>query len=83
MRVIHGKGFTEEDRIGYTTQVYGNLVLAIQDLITAAKKMQLNLEHKDHKVPMYVDPFVIIESLLTEDCSRPSLICSEYVLELL
>jgi GTPase SAR1 family protein len=49
MRIIHGKGFTEEDKRSYKTRVYSNVVLAIQTLVKAAKKMQLELTGQDHE----------------------------------
>ena len=50
MRIIHGKGFSEEDCIGYKSQVCSNVVLAIRTLLTAVKYMQLELDSEDHEV---------------------------------
>lgn len=45
MRIIHGRGYTEADRRGFTRLVFQNIVTAIQALIHAMKT--LNIEYID------------------------------------
>ncbi|KAM8744220.1 guanine nucleotide-binding protein subunit alpha-14-like [Acanthopagrus schlegelii] len=45
MRIIHGRGYTEADRRGFTRLVFQNIVTAIQALIHAMKA--LNIEYID------------------------------------
>lgn len=42
MRIIHGKGYNEADRQGFTRQVYQNIMAAIQALIDAMKTLEIN-----------------------------------------
>uniref|UniRef100_A0A4W4G568 Guanine nucleotide-binding protein subunit alpha n=1 Tax=Electrophorus electricus TaxID=8005 RepID=A0A4W4G568_ELEEL len=41
MRIIHGKGFSEEDRSGYTKLVFQNIFTAIQALIQAMETLHI------------------------------------------
>ncbi|AWP15448.1 putative guanine nucleotide-binding protein subunit alpha-14-like [Scophthalmus maximus] len=42
MRIIHGRGYTEDDRRGFTRLVFQNIVTAIQALIHAMKTLQID-----------------------------------------
>ena len=46
MRIIHGQGYTEDDRREYTTLVYQNIFQAIQALCWAVKS--LNIKYEKH-----------------------------------
>ena len=46
MRIIHGQGYTEDDRRGYTKLVYQNIFQAIQALCWAMKN--LNIKYEKH-----------------------------------
>lgn len=50
MRIIHGKGYTSEDRKGYTTLVHSNVVMAIQGLLSGATQLGLELNNSANKV---------------------------------
>lgn len=41
MRIIHGNGYTEADRKGFTRLVFQNIITAIQALIDSMKKLQI------------------------------------------
>uniref|UniRef100_A0A8B9JU37 Guanine nucleotide-binding protein subunit alpha-11 n=1 Tax=Astyanax mexicanus TaxID=7994 RepID=A0A8B9JU37_ASTMX len=41
MRIIHGKGYSEEDRRGFTRLVFQNIFIAIKALIEAMKTLQI------------------------------------------
>ncbi|CAJ1070149.1 guanine nucleotide-binding protein subunit alpha-14-like [Xyrichtys novacula] len=42
MRIIHGKGYNEADRKGFTRLVFQNIVIAIQALIHAMKTLRID-----------------------------------------
>ncbi|KAF7217338.1 guanine nucleotide-binding protein subunit alpha-14 [Nothobranchius furzeri] len=42
MRIIHGQGYNEKDRRGFTRVVFQNIIKAIQDLIDAMKLLELD-----------------------------------------
>lgn len=42
MRIIHGSGYSEADRKGFTRLVFQNIVTAIQALIHAMKTLQID-----------------------------------------
>uniref|UniRef100_A0A8C6S9U8 Guanine nucleotide-binding protein subunit alpha n=1 Tax=Neogobius melanostomus TaxID=47308 RepID=A0A8C6S9U8_9GOBI len=42
MRIIHGNGYSEADRKGFTRLVYQNIIAAIQALIGAMKTLKIN-----------------------------------------
>ena len=44
MRIIHGQGYTEDDRRGYTKLVYQNVFQAIQALCRAMKNLSIQFE---------------------------------------
>ncbi|XP_072516363.1 guanine nucleotide-binding protein subunit alpha-14-like [Salminus brasiliensis] len=41
MRIIHGKGYSEEDRRGFTKLVFQNIFKAVHDLINAMKTLDI------------------------------------------
>lgn len=41
MRIIHGSGYTEADRKGFSCIVFQNIITAIRDLIWAMKTLQI------------------------------------------
>uniref|UniRef100_A0A8C6SLJ8 Guanine nucleotide-binding protein subunit alpha n=1 Tax=Neogobius melanostomus TaxID=47308 RepID=A0A8C6SLJ8_9GOBI len=42
MRIIHGKGYSEEDRKGFTRLIYQNIITAIQALADAMATLEIN-----------------------------------------
>ncbi|XP_028318318.1 guanine nucleotide-binding protein subunit alpha-11-like isoform X2 [Gouania willdenowi] len=42
MKIIHGSGYTEKDKKSYTRLVFQNILTAIQALINAMEKLQIN-----------------------------------------
>lgn len=42
MRIIHGRGYSEADRTGFTRLVFQNIVTAIQALIEAMRTLQID-----------------------------------------
>ena len=60
MRIIHGAGYTEEDRKGYTGQVHSNIFMAIKALVLAMNQLSIRYENSAN----LVNPVVIMCVLL-------------------
>ncbi|XP_060768840.1 guanine nucleotide-binding protein subunit alpha-14-like [Neoarius graeffei] len=41
MRIIHGKGYSEDDRRAFTKFIFQNIFVAVQDMIKAMKNLQI------------------------------------------
>lgn len=50
MRIIHGKGYSNDDRRGYRSLVHSNVVMAIQGLLSGAKQLDLQLSSEANQV---------------------------------
>ncbi|XP_068782882.1 guanine nucleotide-binding protein subunit alpha-14 isoform X2 [Struthio camelus] len=67
MRIIHGSGYTEEDRKGFTKLVYQNIFTAMQAMIRAMDtlKIQYTLEENEDNAQMIreveVDKVTVLE----------------------
>uniref|UniRef100_A0A8C7EGU6 Guanine nucleotide-binding protein subunit alpha n=1 Tax=Nothoprocta perdicaria TaxID=30464 RepID=A0A8C7EGU6_NOTPE len=67
MRIIHGSGYTEEDRKGFTKLVYQNIFTAMQAMIRAMDtlKIKYTLEENEDNVQMIreveVDKVTVLE----------------------
>lgn len=51
MRIIHGSGYTEEDRKSFTKLVYQNIVTAMQSMIRAMEMLKISLTKPENQVP--------------------------------
>uniref|UniRef100_A0A8C7D932 Guanine nucleotide-binding protein subunit alpha n=1 Tax=Oncorhynchus kisutch TaxID=8019 RepID=A0A8C7D932_ONCKI len=60
MRIIHGTGYSEEDKRGFTKLVYGNIVIAVQQMIQAMKTLQIDF--KDHQNISHADKLSRVEA---------------------
>ncbi|XP_021478433.1 guanine nucleotide-binding protein subunit alpha-14 [Oncorhynchus mykiss] len=60
MRIIHGTGYSEEDKRGFTKLVYGNIVIAVQKMIQAMKT--LRIDFKDHQNISHADKLSRVEA---------------------
>ncbi|KAJ6669600.1 hypothetical protein lerEdw1_000149 [Lerista edwardsae] len=49
MRIIHGAGYTEEDRKGFTILVYQNIFTAMHSLIKAMDSLQIQYTSEENK----------------------------------
>jgi len=47
MRIIHGSGYTEEDRRGFIKLVFQNIFMAMQTMIRAMELLKIQYEHAD------------------------------------
>lgn len=48
MRIIHGAGYSDDDKKGFIKLIYENIFMAIQSLIKAMKLLQIDYE--EHNV---------------------------------
>ncbi|XP_041666911.1 guanine nucleotide-binding protein subunit alpha-14-like [Cheilinus undulatus] len=68
MRIIHGSGYSEADRKGFTRLVFQNIVTAIQALIHAMKTLQIdyfddkNISHAETLSQLEADQVSTLES---------------------
>ncbi|XP_071391446.1 guanine nucleotide-binding protein subunit alpha-14-like [Centroberyx affinis] len=76
MRIIHGSGYSEADRKGFTRLVFQNIVTAIQALIHAMKALRIdyiddkNISHADKLNRVEADQVSILESWQVEAIRR-------------
>ena len=61
MRIIHGQGYSEEDRKAYIGQVHSNVFMAIKALVVAMNQLSIKFENPANQVGktcrMSVSPF--------------------------
>jgi len=50
MRIIHGGGYSEEEKKGYKQQIYGNVYIAIQNLTNAMRKLKISFKSEENEV---------------------------------
>ncbi|ODM98650.1 G protein alpha q subunit [Orchesella cincta] len=45
MRIIHGSGYSEEDKKGYVKLIFQNIFMAMQSMVKAMDNLKVSLEH--------------------------------------
>ncbi len=55
MRIIHGTGYTEEDKRGFTKLVYQNIFTSMQSMIRATENLNIGYKYEQNKVRMNHD----------------------------
>ena len=50
MRIIHGRGYSDEDKRGFTRLVYQNIFTAMQAMVQAMNTLQIPYKHENNKV---------------------------------
>lgn len=50
MRIIHGSGYSEEDKKGFTKLVYQNIFTAMQSMIRAMETLKILYKYEQNKV---------------------------------
>lgn len=50
MRIIHGSGYTEEDKKGFTKLVYQNIFTSVQSMIRAMETLLIPYKYEHNKV---------------------------------
>ena len=64
MRIIHGVGYTDDDRRGFTRLVYQNIFMAMQSMINAMDLLNIEYKASESRVSVNVD-FWLQASLTT------------------
>lgn len=54
MRIIHGTGYSEADRRGFTRLVFQNILTAIQALVHAIKTLRIDYSDEQNIVSTHV-----------------------------
>ncbi|CAJ1070150.1 guanine nucleotide-binding protein subunit alpha-14-like [Xyrichtys novacula] len=76
MRIIHGRGYNEADRKGFTRLVFQNIVTAIQALIHAMKTLQIsynddrNISHAEKLSQVEADQVSTLEAWQADAIKR-------------
>lgn len=50
MRIIHGAGYSDEDKKGFTKLVYQNIFTAVQAMIRAMETLKIPYKYEHNKV---------------------------------
>ena len=54
MRIIHGRGYSDEDKRGFTRLVYQNIFTAVQAMVQAMNALQIPYKYEKNKVTLPV-----------------------------
>ncbi|NWQ84346.1 GNA11 protein, partial [Columbina picui] len=73
MRIIHGSGYSEEDKKGFTKLVYQNIFTAMQSMIRAMETLKILYKYEQNKVKV---------CFLTEDLRRVLILKNKHPLYL-
>ncbi|KAM9841170.1 guanine nucleotide-binding protein G(q) subunit alpha-like [Aulostomus maculatus] len=65
MRIIHGRGYSDEDKRGFTRLVYQNIFTAMQAMIQAMKILQIPYKHEHNKANASIVGEVNVETVTT------------------
>lgn len=53
MRIIHGSGYSDEDKRGYTKLVFQNIFMAMQSMIKAMDMLRISYGKAEHTVSYF------------------------------
>ncbi|MEQ2158744.1 hypothetical protein GOODEAATRI_015513 [Goodea atripinnis] len=59
MRIIHGRGYSDEDRRGFTRLIYENIFTAMQAMIQAMSTLQISYKYEHNEVCLTAFSFVV------------------------
>lgn len=65
MRIIHGRGYSEEDKRGFTRLVYQNIFTAVQAMIQAMSALQIPYKYEHNKAHAKIVNEVDVEKVTT------------------
>ncbi|KAK2505883.1 hypothetical protein MC885_007050 [Smutsia gigantea] len=65
MRIIHGAGYSEEDKRGFTKLVYQNIFTAMQAMIRAMETLRILYKHEQNKANALLIRDVDVEKVTT------------------
>ncbi|XP_056873880.1 guanine nucleotide-binding protein G(q) subunit alpha-like [Takifugu flavidus] len=70
MRIIHGRGYSDEDKRGFTRLVYQNIVTAVQAMVQAMSALQIPYKYESNKANAALVSAVEVEKVtkLTNPC---------------
>ena len=80
MRIIHGTGYTDEDKRGFTKLVYQNIFTSMQAMIRATENLKIGFTYEQNKVG---PPPPAMQDLLGQTLWSCSLCCTEVSVDLL
>jgi len=72
MKVIHLKGFTDEERLSYKDIIHSNVIMAMRSIITASDKLGVNNikpENKDY-AEMFTTNEILFEQKVTPEIAK-------------
>lgn len=69
MRIIHGSGYTDEDKKGFTKLVYQNIFTSMQAMIRATETLNIPFKYEQNKVCIVTGWKYI--SVAAAECLRP------------
>lgn len=53
MRIIHGSGYTDEDKRGFVKLVYQNIFMAMNSMVRAMDMLKINYRNPKNEVHKY------------------------------
>ena len=65
MRIIHGSGYTDEDKRGFIKLVFQNIFMAMQTMIRAMELLKIQYENPDSAVSLSTPIFYLSTYLPT------------------
>ncbi|KAJ8788465.1 hypothetical protein J1605_022523 [Eschrichtius robustus] len=65
MRIIHGAGYSEEDKRGFTKLVYQNIFTAMQAMIRAMETLKILYKYEQNKANALLIREVDVEKVTT------------------
>lgn len=83
MRIIHGSGYTDEDKKGFTKLVYQNIFTSMQAMIRATENLKIPFKYEQNKVCIIRRQKCIVIAFGWHRCIKYLywLICWEHVWE--
>lgn len=72
MRIIHGQGYSDEDKRGYVPLVYQNIITAMHSLTIAMES--LNIPYKDPTNPVWITFRMVYDLVYYICCVVPQLV---------
>uniref|UniRef100_A0A672N3W5 Guanine nucleotide-binding protein subunit alpha n=1 Tax=Sinocyclocheilus grahami TaxID=75366 RepID=A0A672N3W5_SINGR len=67
MRIIHGTGYTDEDKRGFTKLVYQNIFTSMQSMIRATENLKIGFKYEQNKANAMLVKEVDIEKVSSFD----------------
>ena len=65
MRIIHGAGYSDEDKRGFIKLVYQNIFMAMQSMIRAMDMLHISYGDSPNIVTLFTDTYISYPYILT------------------